>query len=74
MAQSIRVITLELGIRFLDDYINGDVYFKTRYKEHNLDRARNQLKLVEDIEQKFDEMNQYIHQSYKTYSSKEANH
>ena len=55
MGESIRIITLELAIRFLNDYINGDTYFKTNYDKHNLDRARNQLKLVQDIEYKFDE-------------------
>ena len=47
---SIKLMTLECGIRFLTDYIAGDVYFKTAYPEHNLDRARNQFALVADIE------------------------
>ncbi len=42
-------ITVELAARFLDDYLNGDVYFRTEYPEHNLIRARNQLRLAEDI-------------------------
>lgn len=50
------LLTYECGIRFLGDYINGDTYFKTAYAEHNLDRARNQLKLVVDIDSKLDEM------------------
>ena len=41
MGESIRIITLELAIRFLNDYINGDTYFKTNYPTHNLDRTRN---------------------------------
>lgn len=49
---SIRLITLECGMRFLTDYLNGDVYFKTEYPTHNLDRARNQFALVADIERK----------------------
>lgn len=44
------VITLETGMRFLTDYLEHDVYFKTAYPDHNLVRARNQLKLVADIE------------------------
>ena len=44
------VITLETGIRFLSDYLDGDVYFHTDYPEHNLIRARTQLKLVADME------------------------
>lgn len=67
MAESIRIITLELAIRFLNDYINGDTYFKTSYPKHNLDRARNQLTLVQDIETKLDCMNNYIMQSYNKY-------
>lgn len=67
MGASIKLIALELGIRFLVDYINGDKYFKCDYEEHNLDRARNQLKLVEDIENKMDYMNSYIFECYKKY-------
>ena len=47
---SIRLITFELGLRFFADYIAGDLYFKTRYDGHNLNRARVQFKLVESIE------------------------
>lgn len=50
------VITLETGIRFLTDYLDGDTYFRTHYPEHNLDRARNQFKLVADMEEKMPEM------------------
>lgn len=53
---SAKLLTFECGMRFLGDYINGDVYFKIEYPEHNLVRARTQFKLVEDIEAKFDEM------------------
>ncbi len=48
------VITFEIGIRFLTDYLNGDVYFHTDYPTHNLVRARNQFKLVADGERKRD--------------------
>lgn len=67
MPESIRIITLELAMRFLNDYINGDVYFKTDYKGHNLDRARNQLALVKDIEKKLPYINNYIYSSYQKY-------
>lgn len=50
------VITLETGIRFLTDYLDGDTYFRKHYPEHNLDRARNQFKLVADMEEKMPEM------------------
>jgi hypothetical protein len=49
MTISVAVIALELGMRFLTDYLNGDKYFIVQYEGHNLDRARTQLKLVSDI-------------------------
>ena len=60
LAESALILTYECGIRFLADYLNGDTYFKTKYPTHNLDRARTQLKLVVDIESKFDEMKKII--------------
>ena len=48
-----KLMTLECGSRFLTDYLNGDVYFHTRYPEQNLDRCRTQLKLVQDMERKW---------------------
>ena len=51
-----KLMTLECGVRFLTDYLNGDVYFATQRPEQNLDRARTQLKLVEDMERKWDAM------------------
>ncbi|MBQ4350492.1 MAG: aminoglycoside phosphotransferase family protein [Clostridia bacterium] len=57
---SIKLMTLECGSRFLADYINGDVYFKTHYPEHNLVRARTQFKLVKEIEDKMDELNAIV--------------
>ncbi len=53
---SCKVMTLECGIRFLTDYLNGDVYFRIGYPEQNLDRCRTQLKLVEEMEKLYDEM------------------
>lgn len=50
------VMTLEVGIRFLADYLNGDKYFKTAYPAHNLVRARTQLKLAADMQEKWDDM------------------
>ena len=54
------ILTYEQAIRFLGDYLGGDIYFRTNYPEHNLDRARNQMKLLTDIESKMDEMNRII--------------
>lgn len=51
-----KMMTLENGIRFLGDYINGDTYFKTAYPEHNLVRARTQFQLVKEMDEHWDEM------------------
>lgn len=51
-----KLMTLEVGIRFLEDYLNGDIYFKTAHDSHNLDRARNQFQLVTEMEKSMDEM------------------
>ena len=61
---SIKLMTLECGSRFLADYLNGDVYFKTAYPEHNLDRCRTQFKLVKDIEEKMDALNSIVRKIY----------
>ena len=53
-------MTVELAVRFLDDYICGDQYFKTLYRGHNLVRARCQLKLAESMLSNMDEMNKII--------------
>lgn len=60
LAFSVKLMTLECGMRFLADYLEGDIYFGTAYPEHNLVRARTQLALVEDIETKMDEMNAIV--------------
>ena len=53
-------MTLELVVRFLDDYITGDKYFKILYPEHNLVRTRCQLKLAKEMHERLDEMNAVI--------------
>ena len=58
------LMTYECGIRFLTDYLEGDTYFKIHREHHNLDRARNQFKLVADIESKFAQMHDII-EKYK---------
>ena len=51
-----KLMTIECGMRFLADYLNGDVYFKTHREKQNLDRARSQFALVADMEKKWQEM------------------
>ena len=53
-------MTLENGLRFLTDYLEGDHYYHITRPEHNLDRCRTQLKLVSDMEQKWDRMTAII--------------
>ena len=55
-----RLMTLECGIRFLTDYLQGDTYFKTDYPEHNLVRARTQFRLVDEMEQQFERMQEIV--------------
>ena len=53
---SAKLITLEIGTRFLTDYLMGDIYFKTYRPAHNLDRCRTQFKLVESMEAQMNKM------------------
>ena len=53
-------MTLECGVRFLTDYLDGDHYFGIKYPDHNLDRCRTQFKLVTDMESKWDQMMKII--------------
>ncbi len=54
------MMTYEVGIRFLTDYLDGDKYFHVRHPEHNIDRCRNQFALLADLESHEDEMNAFI--------------
>ena len=54
------LMTLEVGSRFLLDYLEGDKYFRIHRPEHNLERARTQLTLALDMERHFDEMNEIV--------------
>ena len=54
------IITFETGLRFLTDFLENDVYFKTAYPGHNLVRAKNQFKLVHDLETRMDKFNDII--------------
>ena len=54
------LLAIELAIRFLTDYLDGDKYFHTNYEEHNLVRARTQLKLAEDIYDNLDKLKAII--------------
>lgn len=53
-------MTYECGMRFLTDYLEGDHYFKIHREGHNLDRCRTQFKLVKDMEEKWNQMNEIV--------------
>ena len=55
-----KLITFEIGIRFLADFLAGDVYFKIHRDGHNLDRCRTQFRLVESIEQQENQMHKLL--------------
>jgi len=60
------LMTYIMGIRFLADYLNGDVYYKTAHKEHNIDRCKVQKKLIECMEAKEEEMKAVIARALET--------
>lgn len=64
LAFSCKLMAYECGMRFLTDYLNGDVYFKINYPTHNLDRCRCQFKLASDIENKMPIMEQITREYY----------
>ncbi|MEO2261956.1 aminoglycoside phosphotransferase family protein [Dorea sp. YH-dor228] len=65
MPMGAKSMTFECGMRFLTDYLQGDNYFKIHREGQNLDRCRTQFKLVEDMEQKWDTMQEIV----KKYSN-----
>jgi Ser/Thr protein kinase RdoA (MazF antagonist) len=60
IAFSGKLITFEIGIRFLTDYLSGDTYFRTHRPAHNLDRSRTQFKLVQSIEKQEEAMQKFV--------------
>jgi Ser/Thr protein kinase RdoA (MazF antagonist) len=64
---SVKLMTYECGIRFLTDYLNGDTYFKIHREHHNLERARNQFKLVADIAGKEERLSAMIKEIKEKY-------
>lgn len=62
-----KIMTLECGMRFLTDYLQGDVYFKVHKKDHNLIRCRTQFALVADMEKKWSEMEAIVEKYAKQY-------
>ena len=67
LALSAIMMTFECGMRFLTDYLDGDIYFKTHREGHNLDRCRTQFKLVSEMELKLNELNTICKKYYEKY-------
>ena len=60
LPEGAKMMTVECGMRFLTDYLEGDKYFKTKYPGHNLDRARTQIELVRDMNRKWQTMKDIV--------------
>jgi len=58
-----KIMTLECGLRFLTDYLEGDVYFRIHDEEQNLRRARTHIKLVQDMERQWADMHKAVQES-----------
>ena len=65
LPEGAKMMTLECGMRFLTDYLQGDTYFKTSYEEQNLDRCRTQFKLVECMEEHWWDMKNCVEKYIK---------
>lgn len=66
LAYGVFVMATELSVRFMTDYLNGDIYFKKTYSDHNLARAKCQLKLAESILENLDRMNEIVAENTKS--------
>jgi len=64
LAFSSKLMTFIMGLRFLTDFIEGDVYYKIEQPEHNLVRARNQFKLLQEMENAYEDMKQTVETSF----------
>lgn len=60
LPMGVKTMTCECGLRFLTDYLDGDRYFTVHYADQNLDRTRTQIKLVRDMEEKWEEMKKIV--------------
>ncbi len=65
LALAAKTITFIMGLRMLTDFLNNNIYYKTKYKLHNLDRAKNQFKLVDLMNDDFEEMKRISIEEYK---------
>jgi len=69
LAFSAKMMTFIIGLRFLTDFLNDDIYFKITYETHNLVRAKSQFKLVYQIEKNMNRMNEIVQREFQTSAS-----
>jgi len=62
------LLAVECGMRFLEDYLRGDIYFRTKYETHNLVRCRTQFKLGREVEQNFDKLSKIVQEEFDNIS------
>ena len=67
LSMGVLLIPYMQGVRFLTDYIEGDVYYKIRSPEHNLQRARAQFELLNKLEKNYDVLDQIIYNTAKKH-------
>lgn len=67
------LMTYEAGLRFLTDYIEGNVYFKATYSDHNLIRCRTQMTLVKLIESESEELEIFVMNEYESWKNNKVN-
>lgn len=70
LAQGAYTMTIECGVRFLTDYLMGDKYFSIDREKHNLDRCRTQFRLIWDMEQHWEQMEQIVQEEYEKLNVK----
>ena len=61
---SVKTLIYIMGLRFLTDYLNNGIYFKTTHKTHNLNRAKNQMALLKNVIKNFEEIKQITYNSF----------
>ncbi|MHC1774385.1 MAG: phosphotransferase enzyme family protein [Lentimicrobium sp.] len=72
LPESALLLTYIIGLRFLTDYLNGDVYYHTQYSDHNLVRARVQFSLLSQMETDLTEMHEVINQIVDSFAEKKV--
>ena len=69
LAFSSKVMTFIVGLRMLTDFLRDDIYFRTKYENHNLDRAKSQFKLAQEMQKNMEIMNEIVSREFCTKAS-----